>query len=161
MLQSAIDLYMPFYTVVRNGCSRGHAESRRYPHKIKVAVSRKNCLWHFFRREPCNQELRHKYKIAHKHCRKLIRDYEVSKERDVVDAENVGTFYNFVNNKMACKTGIGAFRDASQNLVTDDEQKANLLNDFSRQFVLSMMATLSLWTKKCLTESFWTTLTFP
>jgi hypothetical protein len=42
----------------------------------------------------------------------------------------VSSFFNFVNNKLTCMTGIGALRNSENAIVTDDEQRANLLNEF-------------------------------
>ena len=130
VLQSAVDWYVPSHTVAQNNTSENHSKTRRYPRSIKRAITRKKCLWRRHRRNPTNLEIRRKYDEAHSECRRLIHEYEVRKECDVVSAENLGKFYRFVNNKLTCKTGIGALYDTDGNLVTDDEQKANLLNNF-------------------------------
>ena len=68
----------------------------------------------------------------------------ITKESDVVSAENLGTFYRFVNKKLTCKTGVGALYDTNGNLVTDDEQKANVKYFLLHQFVLLMTVTMLL-----------------
>ena len=63
-------------------------------------------------------------------CRRLVREYIFTKEKEVIDADNLGKFYRFVNNKMTCKSGVGALRDNDRNLVIDNKQKADLLNNY-------------------------------
>ena len=39
---------------------------------------------------------------------------------------NTGNFYRFINRKLSCKSGVGALRDTTGRLVTDD----NMLNTY-------------------------------
>ena len=131
VLQSAVDLYVPFRIVRYSSNYKRSGNIRRYPRSIKRAISRKKCLWRQHRRNPADQDIARSYTVAHDECRRLIKEYEREKERDVIDADNVGKFYRFVNRKLSCKSGVGTLRDvASQGLITDDKEKANLLNDF-------------------------------
>ena len=66
----------------------------------------------------------------HKECRDLIADYEIKAEQRVIDSNDVGAFYRFVNKKLVCKTGIGTLRNKQGELITDNLAKANLLNEF-------------------------------
>ena len=130
ILQSAIDLYVPFYTVSSSKFSVNRTKLRKYPRVIRKAIARKRCLWRCHRHDLADENLWRQYKAAHSECRKLIREYELKRETEVVEANNLGKFYRFVNNKMACKTGVATLRDADQNAVIDDQDKANLLNRF-------------------------------
>jgi len=103
----------------------------KYPRYIREAVSRKKCLWRFHRKNPDDADLHRRYKVAHSECHKLMREYTFTKEKEVTDADDLGKFYRFVNNKMTCKSGVGALRDNDNKLVVDDKQKADLLNNFS------------------------------
>ena len=60
----------------------------------------------------------------------MIRNHEVRRERRVIAENNTGSFYKFVNQRLSCKSGIGALRDSSGRLVTDDKQRADILNSF-------------------------------
>jgi hypothetical protein len=53
-----------------------------------------------------------------------------SVNRKVVDSDNIGNFYSFINRKLSNKRGVGALRGADGNIVTDDGGRANLLNDY-------------------------------
>jgi len=44
---------------------------------------------------------------SHRQCRKLISEYGIKREEAVIQANDVGKFYSFVNGKMACSSGIG------------------------------------------------------
>jgi len=70
------------------------------------------------------------YKLDVAKCRVLIRNYQIKKERQVIAANNAGAFYKFSNKRLSCKSGVGALRDANGNLVTDDRQRADMLNSF-------------------------------
>ena len=60
-----------------------------------------------------------------------MRCYEQNCESRVVDADNIGAFYRFVNVRLGNKTGISPLHDASGNIVLDDCSKADLLNNYS------------------------------
>jgi len=60
----------------------------------------------------------------------LIRNYKIKKEQQVIRANNTGDFYKFVNRRLSCKRGIGASRDDTDKLVTDDKQRADMLNSY-------------------------------
>ena len=44
--------------------------------------------------------------------------------------DNVGAFYKLLNKRLSCKSGVGALRDTNGNLVTDDQQRADMFNSF-------------------------------
>jgi len=107
-----------------------YVKRHKYPRYIRKAVSRKKCLWQAHRKNPNDIELRCRYKVAHAECRKLVRELILTKEKEVIDAGNLGKFYRFVNNKMACNSRIGTLCDHGHKLVVNDKQKADLLNNF-------------------------------
>jgi len=48
----------------------------------------------------------------------------------LVPSINLKIFYKFLNKRLSCKSGVGALRDPNGNLVTDDRQRADMLNSF-------------------------------
>ena len=48
----------------------------------------------------------------------------------MIEANNTGEFYKFVNWRLSCKSGIGALRDNIGRLITDDNQRADMLNTY-------------------------------
>jgi len=65
------------------------------------------------------------YKLAVAKCRVLIRNYQIKNERQVIEANNAGAFYKFLNKTFSCKSRVGGVWDANSNLVTDDRQRHN------------------------------------
>jgi len=53
----------------------------------------------------------------------------ITKESDVIQSGNLGIFYKFVNKRLKYRSTIGALVDNSGNTITNDTEKANLLND--------------------------------
>ena len=53
-----------------------------------------------------------------------------SRELSVINKSNLGSFYRFVNKKLTCKSGVGPLQLDSITIITDDEEKANLLNNY-------------------------------
>ena len=50
----------------------------------------------------------------------------------VIEAENMGTFYNYVHvsKRTTYRSGIGAVLDNDGDIVTDDKAKAELFNEY-------------------------------
>lgn len=80
--------------------------------------------------KPCDAAITSAYRIASERCRQLIRNFEIRREQRVIDGNNAGAFYEFVNRTLACKKGIGTLRDVRGNTVIDDKQRANMLNKY-------------------------------
>jgi len=59
----------------------------------------------------------------------LIGNHEIKKERKVIEA-NTGDFYKCVNRRLSCKSGVGTLCDNAGRLITDDKQRADMLNLF-------------------------------
>jgi len=49
---------------------------------------------------------------------------------NVIEAENIGTFYDYVSKRTTYRSGIGALLDNDGNIVTDDKTKAELFNEY-------------------------------
>jgi len=99
LLQSAVDLYVPFYMVTQTDKFLHNNKRHKYPRHIRKAISGKKCLWRLHRKNPDDTTLHCRYKVAHDECRRLVREYIFTKEKEVIDADNLGKFYRFVNNK--------------------------------------------------------------
>ena len=48
----------------------------------------------------------------------------------MLQTNNLGVFYKFVNNKHRNRSGIAPLKDANGNLLMNDDEKANLLNSY-------------------------------
>jgi len=69
--------------------------------------------------------------------------YEIKREETVIQANNVGKFYSFVNGKMTCHSGVGALKTSDGCIVLSDSAKAELLNILC-QLVFSIMVSCHL-----------------
>ena len=124
-LNAALDKFVP----VKNFSSNNKSTSRKYPRHILRVIKRKLVLWRLFRRDPSVIN-KANYKGQAALCKKLILDYERSRELSVINKSNLGSFYRFVNKKLTCKSGVGPLRLDSNTIITNDEEKANLLNSY-------------------------------
>jgi len=105
------------------------AKRVRYPRHITRALKRKSMYWKHYRKESTvvNKNF---YKSQAAICKKLLFDYEKSKELAVINKRNIGSFYRFLNKKLVCRSGIGPLRLGPDTVVTDDPSKASALNDY-------------------------------
>ena len=60
----------------------------------------------------------------------MIRNHEIRKEGEIIKSQNLGTFYRFVNSRLSNKQGLGVLKGVGGMDVTDDVERAELLNDY-------------------------------
>jgi len=71
-----------------------------------------------------------RYKNCETECRNIFQKHELAKEAKVISADNIGSLYKFVNNRLTCSTGSATLIDNAGNAVTSDTDKAELLNQY-------------------------------
>ena len=71
-----------------------------------------------------------RYQKQAEFCKKLIYEYEKTKELDVINQANLGGFYRYINKRLTCKSGVAPLKADTGEMVTDDGFKANMLNDY-------------------------------
>jgi len=81
-------------------------------------MARKHCLWRRLKADPNSSAARDQYSKAESRCRLLVRKYEIRKENDVIESNNLGKFYRFINGRLANKQGIGLLKDENGMHVT-------------------------------------------
>jgi len=59
-----------------------------------------------------------------------ITNYEIMREKKIIQSNNQGRFYKYVNNKLSNKSGVGMLKNEDGVMITDDVEHANLLNNF-------------------------------
>ena len=104
VLRTAIDLFVPtkLCEIDPNKLPTKHKHS---PNRIKQAITRKRCLWRTHRTSPRDEACLYQYRIAEEQCRKLIYNYEVAKDKKLLQSNNIGIFYKYANRKMSNKSG--------------------------------------------------------
>lgn len=127
VLQCALNDFVPI-TVCHNPINKNGLT--KYPARIRAALKRKQCLWRLHKRNPNDVIISSNYRRLQAECRKLIRDYEIKREENIISANNTGKFYSFVNGKMACSSGVGALKTTDGSFVLSDSAKAELLNEY-------------------------------
>jgi len=60
----------------------------------------------------------------------LCRDQIRQKEERIVHANNFGLFYKHINSRLQHRCPIGAFINHSGDVITSDEVKANIFNEY-------------------------------
>jgi len=102
---------------------------KKYPTHIRRAMKKKAKLWRKYR---VDKSLLNKANYTEQAalCKKLVFEYEKSKELLVVNKSNIGSFYRYVNKRLSCTSGVGPLRSTNGSLVTKDSDKANMLNTF-------------------------------
>ena len=137
-LNDAIYMSVP----IENMRKTGKRTVKHYPYSIKMALSRKKCLWCKLHNNPESSAARTNYKQTASKCKMLIRNYEIKKERTVIEANNTSDFYKFVNRRLSCKSGVGALCVTTltgRSLTTNRELIC--LTSSSVQLVVKMMET--------------------
>ena len=127
VLNHAIDMFVPFKLVSEQRSQNKH---KRYPRHIRNLLARKQCLWRVLRQDKDNLDLRMRYHCLAKECKQAITNYEINIESKVIESRNTGTFYKYVNQKLANKHSVGLLFDDSGRPVINDSEKASLLNDY-------------------------------
>ena len=74
--------------------------------------------------------LRARYDSIANQCRLEITNFDVTREQRILDANNLGAFYRFVNKKLSSKSGIAPLMNVNGDLIFSDTDKAELLNQY-------------------------------
>ena len=104
-----------------------------YPKSIRVMQNRKLLVWRKWQTDRNNIILKQKYVSISKQCRMAIHEYNMNREKLLIESENLGKFYkhvNDVNRKLSIKTGIGVLKSDTGEQVTDPVDQAKLLHAY-------------------------------
>jgi len=113
-----VSLYI-LYRTSRNCVRSQKCHNRVYPKDIRKAFAAKLRCWRRYKANPDNA-LKLKYHQYTQTCKQLIGDHEKNCETRVLDTDNIGAFYKFVNRRLGNITGISPLHDESGKLVLDD-----------------------------------------
>ena len=129
VLYDAINCFVPTRVGLRKATTKT-AKIKTYPLKIRRAMARKRCLWKKYRSSPSNETLKLAYSSAEARSRLLLKDSEIKKEMEVIQSDNAGNFFKYVNKKLSNTKGIGALIEDANQVVNEDADKANMFNAF-------------------------------
>jgi hypothetical protein len=126
-LSKAIDDHVPVKTFQKRNTNLRKA--KRYPRHIRRALSKKLKYWKLFKRSGSVED-KACYNCQADVCKKLIFDFERSKEQQIILKSSLGAFYRYINRKLHLSSGVGVLKTASGVAVADDFAKATLLNGY-------------------------------
>jgi len=89
----------------------------------------KRKLWNKLHVSPHYLYLRCKYIESIPLWRELLRANEIVHEQQIVEANNLGAFYRFVNTRISNHSTVGAIVDGGL-ILTDNQDKANAFNKY-------------------------------
>ena len=128
ILNDAIELYVP-YKLCSNASQRSHC--RRYcPKSVRTVRNKKLAAWRLYRKNKSNLNLRERYNKLCAQYKREIRNHEIERERTLLETNNLGDFYKYVNGKLSCPSGVGVLLDEHGQCVVDDCERAELLNNY-------------------------------
>ena len=102
---------------------------RQYPKAIRKLLSKKTAIWRLMKTKN-NPELKLKYRKIAQECNLVIQKFDMDREKKILDSNNIGTFYKFINNKLSSKSGIAPLKSPDNRIICSDEEKAKLLNEY-------------------------------
>ena len=103
--------------------------TRQYPRNIRNLISRKAAIWRKLR-SVNSVELNIRYREIALECKQAILNFDIERENRILDANNLGAFYKFVNNKLGSRGGVAPLYGPSGSLLVSDQEKADLLGAY-------------------------------
>jgi len=123
LLWFVIDLY-----VLKAHSSCAGNKKKRYPRDIRRCMARKKKAWKTFKQNPTSITCRQRYRECVNDLRARSNNYVKQIEADIVNSNNLGAFYRYINKRTSYRPEIGALRDNQGKTVIDDYDRAELFN---------------------------------
>ena len=101
----------------------------KYPKHIRILQIRKLAIWKCLQKSR-NETIAAKYLDISKQCRNAIYEHAVAKESALLDSNNLGQFYKYVNKKLATKSSIGVLKDKNGENVYDPVGQTDIVSNF-------------------------------
>jgi len=116
-LNDAIRLFVPSYKLCGNSVTRN--SKPRVSKPLRKSASKKLRLWKKLRSSPDDVSLHFRYHSCVLEWRELINNTQATAEAKIIDANNLGAFYRFVNRRIGNRLSIGVIVDGNSCVVTD------------------------------------------
>ena len=126
VLCTAIDINVP-----HRKCTR--SRPRHFGHSSRAlskCTAKKRRLWHYLKCNPYDSRAYADYHHCVQQWRRLVKQQQASTEEHIIEANNLGTFYNFVNKCISNKSKISAVKSSTEVTLTADLDIANAFNDY-------------------------------
>ena len=125
---------------------------RQYPKHIRRLLTKKSAICHKLKTNK-SPELLSTYQTISNLCKLEIFKFDSEREEKLLNANNLGTFYKFVNNKLTSKSGIAPLKTDNDILLTNDTDKANLLNDYFHSVFTSDDGTFPFFSTRLISDN--------
>ena len=102
---------------------------RMYPKPIRNLLIRKKAIWRKLRSN-YSAEVKTRYLQVSRECKNAILKFDTEREVKLLESNNLGAFYRFVNKNLSSKSGIAPLKNSDGKLFTDDGERATLLNEY-------------------------------
>jgi len=122
VLRQTISMYVPSSELVSIG-----KQSHRLPRMIRKYESKRRQTWKQFMKSRDNSLLRSKCRNCTRVWRNLVRDYEVAKEKHIIDANNLGAFYRYVNKHITNHSNVGVIVDEPTSPLLTNSRRLTFL----------------------------------
>jgi len=87
-------------------------------------------LWRKFRDSHHDPNVRSQYLACAENWRQELRCFVNRVECNIIESNNLGKFYRFVNKRLTYRRELGALIDTDGTIVVDDNKKATLFNNY-------------------------------
>ena len=75
-------------------------------------------------------ELNIRYREVALECKQAILNFDIERENRILDVNDLGAFYKFVNSKLGSRGGVSPLYDPSGTFLVSDKEKADLLGAY-------------------------------
>jgi len=127
IIQLLIDSYVPLYRARKLPSSSSRVTQCHEVHKCELTKRR---LWRKLKSNPYNSLVRGKYRDAVFAWRNLVTRMEMLQEERIIEANNLGAFYKFVNARLSNRMSVGAIVDGDGSIITNDKDRADIFNQY-------------------------------
>jgi hypothetical protein len=134
-----LDKYVPTRLSCEGGIENLNSKRPKYPLSIKKLLNKKALAWKLYSKFKTPQ-LKLKYNILSEKCKLTINNFSSSSEDKIIQTENLGAFYKYVNSKTSTRSGVSLLYGDAKALKFDHPSKAEILNSFF--FLLSFPLTM-------------------
>ena len=129
VLNLAIDLYVPSVTAPSGTKTHKSKHQNHQSKQMRNCEIKKRLLWNKLRLNPHDTHARSKYRDYVFKWRLLVRQRDRDKEERIVECNNLGSFYRYVNKRIGNRSDIGVIIDKSK-ILDNDKAKANAFNSY-------------------------------
>ena len=125
IIWEAADVCVTIY----NNCSR-KSKRKHYPRELHKLAVKKRKLWRKHRDNPLDLNALCRYRDCARQYNMACHNESTLAEERVIQANNLGVFYKYVNQRIRHRQSVAALIDADGLVITADEMKANMFNSY-------------------------------